>query len=793
MALARRDRPINPILEGAYLHMRFFVPPARRTAWRGAALLVLALALLGAGVPSMAGPAADPPHPYPDRPVQPTPVPPAPFSVLSPNGNPNLDYGFTMALREDLPRLESDGFQWAEFEISWADAQPSPTGPYDWGHVNNIIQAMGGREGSHVGIIFRVDQSPAWANSAGVAGWYPPRDPNTYARFIGDMAAYVSGKLRYAPAYEIWNEPNISENWGGACPDPEFYTAMVRAAYPAIKRGDPYSPVLAGAVTTVGALPSRPDSCHVDDLEYLNRMYDAGVKGYFDALSTHPYGFGDVPEANPRTPGRTLVFRRAELQREVMVAHGDAARHMWITETGWAIDPASIDGNSCRTSCPNCYDWYFQWTEQQQADNLVRAFNWSRSYWDWMDTIVVFAFDYNQASWIGPCGAFAYFSVMGRQAETSLSANRLLPPPTYTPLPTATPTPAVDDPPMVGQTRLDPPSYWRTGGPLTVALDASDTDNSRVASGFFQVTYPGGQIQTVGMALAGGTTASGTWAGTFQVPNPSGNADEVYGIRACVVEDFPPRRVVCADPVNFTVSTSRFSDVPRDFWAYPYIEYLAAQGIISGYADNTFRPNNNITRGQVAKMITLAQGCPLLDPPVPTFIDVPRAYPFYQYIETVAAHGVVSGYADHTFRPGNNITRGQISKMITLGEGWTPLNPPAPTFSDVPPAHPFYTYIETVAAHGVVSGYADGTFRPNANATRAQLSKMLYIAISVRPTPTATVTATATATATGTPAPSATVTATQATPPGTPTATPTGTAITSPTPTGTATPGKPAP
>jgi hypothetical protein len=551
--------------------------------------------------------------------------------------------------------------------------------------------------------------------------------------------------------------------------------------------------VLAGAVTTVGALPSRPDSCHVDDLEYLNRMYDAGVKGYFDKLSTHPYGFGDVPEANPRTPGRTLVFRRAELQREVMVAHGDAARHMWITETGWAIDPAQIPGNTCRTSCPNCYDWYFQWSPDQQADNLARAFNWSRSYWDWMDTIVVFAFDYNQASWIGPCGAFSYFSVLGRQAETTLSANLLFPPATYTPLPTATPTPAVDDPPVVGQTRLDPPSYWRTGGPLTVALDASDTDSTRVSSGFFQVTYPGGDIQTVGMALVAGTTASGTWAGTFQVPAATGATDDVYGIRACVVEDFPPRRVVCAALVNFTVSTSRFSDVPRDFWAYPYIEYLATHGIISGYADNTFRPNNNITRGQVAKMITLAKGWTPLNPPTPTFIDVPPAHPFYSFIETVAAHGVVSGYADGTFRPGNNITRGQISKMIALGEGWTLVAPPQPTFSDVPPAHPFYQYIETVAAHGVVSGYADGTFRPNANATRAQLSKMLYIAISLRPTPTATATSTPPPSATPTRTATATATATQTPPPGTPTATATSQVIGSPSPTTTATPGKPAP
>ena len=97
--------------------MPIFVPRAPRPALAVAALLVLALALLGAGAPSAASPAADPPAskeaPWPDRPVQPTPVPPQPFSVLSANGNPNVNYGVTMALREDLPRLQSDGFQWA--------------------------------------------------------------------------------------------------------------------------------------------------------------------------------------------------------------------------------------------------------------------------------------------------------------------------------------------------------------------------------------------------------------------------------------------------------------------------------------------------------------------------------------------------------------------------------------------------------------------------------------------------------------------------------------------------------
>jgi len=89
----------------------------------------------------------------------------------------------------------------------------------------------------------------------------------------------------------------------------------------------------------------------------------------------------------------------------------------------------------------------------------------------------------------------------------------------------------------------------------------------------------------------------------------------------------------------------------------------------------------------------------------------------------------VSGYTDGTFRPNNYVTRGQLSKIVVLSANhvfaWEVLNPPSPTFSDVPPGSAFYEYIETVHCHNVVSGYADGTFRPGNNAIRAQIAKIV--------------------------------------------------------------------
>jgi nitrogen fixation protein len=152
--------------------------------------------------------------------------------------------------------------------------------------------------------------------------------------------------------------------------------------------------------------------------------------------------------------------------------------------------------------------------------------------------------------------------------------------------------------------------------------------------------------------------------------------------------------------------------------------------VISGYSDGTFRPYNLTTRGQLSKIVVLAEGWPLSNPPIPTFTDVPTTHTFYQYIETAYDRGIISGYSDGTFQPGNNVTRGQLTKIVVLARGWTLLNPSTPTFIDVPADHPFYTYIETAFAHNIISGYADGTFRSANPATRGQISKIVHAALT---------------------------------------------------------------
>ena len=187
-----------------------------------------------------------------------------------------------------------------------------------------------------------------------------------------------------------------------------------------------------------------------------------------------------------------------------------------------------------------------------------------------------------------------------------------------------------------------------------------------------------------------------------------------------------------------------FTDVQSTDYFYTAVQYLAARGIVSGYSDGTFRPYNPTTRGQLAKIVALGFALPAYTPPGgATFSDVPTGSTFYAQIEAAAHIGAVAGYACGAtpaepcdsahrpyYRPAALVTRGQLAKIITLAARWPLITPATATFSDVPTGSTFYAYVQTAVCHAIVSGYSDGTFRPTANATRGQISKIVYGAIT---------------------------------------------------------------
>ncbi|MDQ6694986.1 MAG: S-layer homology domain-containing protein [Chloroflexota bacterium] len=173
-----------------------------------------------------------------------------------------------------------------------------------------------------------------------------------------------------------------------------------------------------------------------------------------------------------------------------------------------------------------------------------------------------------------------------------------------------------------------------------------------------------------------------------------------------------------------------FYDLPDSSWAYSFISNLYCMRVVSGYPDGLFRPNGNSTRGQFTKVVVLASGWNLFDPVTPTFSDVPPGSTYYTYIETANLRGVLGGYADGTFLPNNPVSRAQAAKILVLASNWTPEYPRSPTFVDVLPDNWAYGYVQSEVSHNVIGGYADGTFRPGSPISRAQISKIVTLALS---------------------------------------------------------------
>jgi len=182
-------------------------------------------------------------------------------------------------------------------------------------------------------------------------------------------------------------------------------------------------------------------------------------------------------------------------------------------------------------------------------------------------------------------------------------------------------------------------------------------------------------------------------------------------------------------PVSSPTATAcsiSFTDVPQDFWAHDYISLLACEGTVSGYNDGTFRPESPTTRAQLAKMLVLSQHWQLVTGEHARFRDVSSTHPFYRYVETAAAHGVIAGYSDGMFRPDSYVTRAQVAKMFVIARGWVLTNATVPV-CDVGQTDWAWYYVQTALQRGLFTGYTDSCFRPSMEATRAQLAKVLAL------------------------------------------------------------------
>ncbi|WPK14036.1 S-layer homology domain-containing protein [Lysinibacillus louembei] len=163
-----------------------------------------------------------------------------------------------------------------------------------------------------------------------------------------------------------------------------------------------------------------------------------------------------------------------------------------------------------------------------------------------------------------------------------------------------------------------------------------------------------------------------------------------------------------------------FRDV-ESHWAKEMIEELAANGIIQGYEDGSFRPNTPISRMHVAVLLTRAFSLETVRT-AEDFSDVPKNHPYYKAIATLQQAGIVDG-SNGAFLPAENMTRAQLAKVLVGVLGLTPEG--TSSFADVDSKHWSAGYIAVLEREGIALG-DKGNFHPNEPVTRAQFVAFLY-------------------------------------------------------------------
>lgn len=251
-----------------------------------------------------------------------------------------------------LDAMQALGVQNVRVGIFWADIE-AEEGVFKWDNVDRMVEAATLRG---MGILGTILYTPRWAGatqSPEYTEWTSHPDPVKFGNFVGAVAEKYAGRIS---SYEIWNEPTADLFFDPV--DPAVYTQLLQQGYRAVKAVDPSAVVIAGSVV---AGPTREDGSTMSPVDFLQGMYDAGAKGYFDAFSYHPYLYTMSFSQGQNQPHFDYPIEQLDEIRALMVTKGDGNLKVWITEYGQPTN----------TTHQNIY-----LTEEQQAafiEDLLRT------------------------------------------------------------------------------------------------------------------------------------------------------------------------------------------------------------------------------------------------------------------------------------------------------------------------------------------------------------------------------------------------------------------------------------
>jgi O-antigen ligase len=287
----------------------------------------------------------------------PTPVVEADVPMLG--VNVALEQYDDEALETALVCIEAGGFTWVRQSFYWSQIEPRP-GQLDWSVPDRILAALARHP--QLRLVAVLDDDPP----------VPPENPDRFAAFAGAFAARYGAQVAH---YQVWDEPNLADHWGGRSVNPPAYADLLARTACAIRASDPDAPIiLAGLAPTVETGPQN-----LSDVRYLEQLYQAGAASTFDVIAGKPYGFYTGPD-DRRADESVLNFSRLILLRETMVRHGDADKAVWASHWGWNALPHAWSG------APSAWG---QTDEETQAAYTVAALERARAEWPWVGVMIL--------------------------------------------------------------------------------------------------------------------------------------------------------------------------------------------------------------------------------------------------------------------------------------------------------------------------------------------------------------------------------------------------------------------
>lgn len=278
-------------------------------------------------------------------------------------------------IQRTLRMVREMGTPWVVDFFPWPYIEPRQ-GEFSWSHSDAVVKHA---ENQGLSLVARLGWAPGWARPGSEDSDEPRTTlthltPSYYDEFATFVAAFVKRYRGRVDHVIVWNEPNLSFEWGYQPVDPEGYAELLREVYPRAHASNPEVMMLAGALAPT--LEAEGSEAGLSDLAYLKRMYEAGAAPYFDALAAHAYGQTSPPREPPGS--EALNFRRVELLREIMVAYGDEEKPVFVTEAGWNDHPR----------------WAGAVSPAQRVKYTIGAYEWARQNWPWCRCVAMWAFRY---------------------------------------------------------------------------------------------------------------------------------------------------------------------------------------------------------------------------------------------------------------------------------------------------------------------------------------------------------------------------------------------------------------